>query len=82
MLPINRDDITKKLNLSTGISVRMLYRTEETVEPFKDRVELVKGDVTNQQDVENTLTGVDGVVVTLGMRKPNIYFQTKIFCIE
>lgn len=56
--------------LSTGLSVRLLYRTEETVQPIKDRenVELVKGDVTNLQDVENALNGTDGVVVTLGTR--------------
>lgn len=46
----------------------MLYRTEETVEPFKGRAELVKGDVTNLADVENTLNGTDAVVVTLGTR--------------
>lgn len=54
--------------LSTGLSIRLLYRTDDTIQQFKDRVELVKGDVTNQQDVENTLNGVDGVVVTLGTR--------------
>lgn len=54
--------------LSTGLSVRLLYRTEDTVQQFKDRVELVKGDVTNPVDVENTLNGVDGVCVTLGTR--------------
>lgn len=55
--------------LFTGIGVRVLYRNEATVpESFKDKVELVKGDVTNAQDVENTLTGTDGVVVTLGTR--------------
>lgn len=54
--------------LSTGLTVRLLYRTEETVQQFKDRVELVKGDVTNPADVENTLTGTDGAIVTLGTR--------------
>lgn len=53
---------------STGLSVRLLYRTEETIQQFKDRVELVKGDVTNPNDVEETLKGVDGVCVTLGTR--------------
>lgn len=48
--------------------MRLLYRSEETAQQFKDRVELVKGDVTNPADVENTLTGTDGVVVTLGTR--------------
>lgn len=46
-----------------------MYRNEETVpESFKGKVELVKGDVTNIADVENTLNGTDGVCVTLGTR--------------
>lgn len=63
-------DMTIHVSLpSTGIGVRVLYRNEATVpESFKDKVELVKGDVTNVADVENTLTGTDGVVVTLGTR--------------
>lgn len=46
----------------------MLYRTDDTVEQFKGRVELVKGDVTNPDDVENTLNGTDAAIVTLGTR--------------
>lgn len=46
----------------------MLYRTDDTVQQFKDRVELVQGDVTNAADVEKTIEGTDGVIVTLGTR--------------
>lgn len=47
----------------------MLYRTEDTLPgSFKDKVELVKGDVTNTDDVKKTLNGVDAVIVTLGTR--------------
>lgn len=46
----------------------MLYRTDDTIEQFKGRVELVKGDVTNPVDVENTLNGTDAAIVTLGTR--------------
>lgn len=54
---------------SIGLSIRLLYRSIDTVpESVKTQVELVHGDVTNVEDVENTLTGVDGVVVTLGTR--------------
>lgn len=53
---------------NSGFTVRLLYRTEDTVVQFKDRVELVKGDVTNPSDIENTINGVDGVIVTLGTR--------------
>lgn len=46
----------------------MLYRSDDTVQQLKDRVELVKGDVTNQTDVENTIQGSDAVIVVLGTR--------------
>ncbi|XP_037026982.1 flavin reductase (NADPH) [Bradysia coprophila] len=54
--------------LKIGKNVRLLYRTEETVQRFKDKVELVKGDVTNLADVEKTLEGTDAVCVVLGTR--------------
>lgn len=47
----------------------MLYRTEETIPAsFKDKVELVQGDVTNLEDVRKTLEGADSVTVVLGTR--------------
>lgn len=53
----------------TGYTVKLLYRNEETVpESFRGRVELVKGDVTNVEDVDRTLESVDSVCVTLGTR--------------
>lgn len=57
-----------KFIVNSGFTVRLLYRSEDTVQQFKDRVELVKGDVTNPIDVENTIKGMDGVIVTLGTR--------------
>lgn len=54
--------------LNLGYKVRLLYRSEDTIQQFKDRVELVKGDVTNLTDVENTVKDMDGVIVTLGTR--------------
>lgn len=46
-----------------------MYRNEETVpESFRGKVELVKGDVTNQDDVDKTLEDVENVCVTLGTR--------------
>lgn len=56
------------LNVILGNTVRLLYRTEETIQRFKDKVELVKGDVTNLADVEKTLEGADSVCVVLGTR--------------
>jgi len=54
--------------LQKGKSVRLLYRTEDTIQKFKDRVELVQGDVTNVSDVEKTLEGANSVCVVLGTR--------------
>ncbi|XP_055849249.1 flavin reductase (NADPH) [Episyrphus balteatus] len=55
--------------LQKGLNIRLMYRTEETVpESFKGKVELVKGDATNLEDVKNVLQGVDAVCVTLGTR--------------
>lgn len=62
-------DIWFFLLISIGLSVRLLYRNESTIpETFKNRVELIQGDVTNANDVNKTLDGVDGVIVTLGTR--------------
>lgn len=53
----------------TGLKVRLLIRNEKTVpESFKDKVELIKGDVTNLADVEATIQGTDAVCVVLGTR--------------
>lgn len=47
----------------------MLVRDENTIPAeFKDKVEIVKGDVLNKADVEKTIQGVDGVVIVLGTR--------------
>jgi hypothetical protein len=42
--------------------VKILVRDEATIpEVLKDKVEVVKGDVLIQSDVDKTLEGVDGV---------------------
>lgn len=49
--------------------MKLLYRNEETVpESFRGKVELIKGDVLNADDVDKTLDGVESVCVTLGTR--------------
>lgn len=59
-----------KFSVLLGFTVRLLYRSEDTVQQFKDRagVTLVKGDVTNPNDVENTVKGANACIVTLGTR--------------
>lgn len=55
--------------LQKGLQVRLLYRTEKTVpERFKDKVEMIQGDVTNYDDCKKVVEGVDGVCVILGTR--------------
>lgn len=52
-----------------GKHVRLLVRDESTVPAdFKDKVEIIKGDVLNSEDVEKSIEGVDGVVIVLGTR--------------
>jgi biliverdin reductase / flavin reductase len=47
----------------------MLVRDESRIpEEFKDKVEIVKGDVLNLQDCERTVEGTDAVVIVLGTR--------------
>lgn len=54
---------------NSGYIVRLLYRTEATIpDSFKDKVELINGDVTNVADVEKTLEGTDCVCIILGTR--------------
>jgi len=55
--------------LEKGKQVKLLVRDESTVPAeFKDKVEVVKGDVLNQDDVEKTVQGTDAVIIILGTR--------------
>ncbi|XP_053669785.1 flavin reductase (NADPH) [Anopheles nili] len=55
--------------LQKGLSVRLLVRSETTVpEDFKEKVELIKGDVTNAEDVSKAIQGQELVCVVLGTR--------------
>lgn len=55
--------------LLTGKQVKILVRDESTVPAeFKDKVEIVKGDVLNQEDVDKTVDGTDAVIIVLGTR--------------
>ncbi|ETN58725.1 hypothetical protein AND_009744 [Anopheles darlingi] len=55
--------------LKKGLSVRLLVRNESTVpEDFKEKVELLKGDVTNAEDVKKAVEGQELVCVVLGTR--------------
>ncbi|XP_055586409.1 flavin reductase (NADPH) [Uranotaenia lowii] len=71
---------TVKYALEKGLQVRVMVRSESTVpDSFKDQVELVKGDVTNVDDVTKAIAGQDLVCVVLGTRndlKPTTVLST------
>lgn len=55
--------------LEKGKQVKLLVRDESTVPAeFKDKVEIIKGDVLNTDDVEKTVQGADAVIIILGTR--------------
>ncbi|XP_049959768.1 flavin reductase (NADPH) [Schistocerca serialis cubense] len=55
--------------LEHGCQVRALLRDPEKMpEALRSKVEVVKGDVTKEEDVKATVAGQDAVVVTLGTR--------------
>lgn len=55
--------------LNRGLKVKLLIRTEATVpEDFKEKVELIKGDVLNVDDCKKVIQGSDAVCVVLGTR--------------
>lgn len=49
--------------------MKILVRDESTIPTeFKDKVEVVKGDVLNQADVDKCVEGTDAVIIVLGTR--------------
>lgn len=47
----------------------MLVRDESKIPTeYKDKVEVIKGDVLNQSDVDKCVEGTDAVVILLGTR--------------
>ena len=56
-----------RLALASGYDVRALARTASVINLHDVRLEKVQGDALNKQDVGTALTGVDAVIVTLGV---------------
>ncbi|XP_055715080.1 flavin reductase (NADPH)-like [Phlebotomus papatasi] len=55
--------------LKKGLKLRLLVRDMKTVpHTFRDKVEIVMGDVTDYSKVLEVIQGTNGVVVTLGTR--------------
>lgn len=56
-------------DIPKGKQVKILVRDESTVPAeFKDKVEIIKGDVLVQADVDRTVEGTDAVIIVLGTR--------------
>lgn len=60
----------------TGLEVRAFVRDAAKVpEEFKDKIELIVGDVTDADQVAKAIAGEDAVVVALGTRNDlSIYY--------
>uniref|UniRef100_A0A1B0CGQ9 NAD(P)-binding domain-containing protein n=1 Tax=Lutzomyia longipalpis TaxID=7200 RepID=A0A1B0CGQ9_LUTLO len=55
--------------LRKGLKLRLLVRDMKTVpNTFRDKVEIILGDVTDYTKVQEVIQGTDGVVVVLGTR--------------
>lgn len=53
----------------SGFKVKLLLRDpSKLANEYHDKVEIIKGNVTNADDVNKTIKDVDGVVVVLGTR--------------
>ena len=58
-----------KILLFVGLEVRALLRDPNRLaENYRNRIEIIQGDVLVEKDVEKTIEGRDAVVVTLGTR--------------
>jgi putative NADH-flavin reductase len=58
---------TTQQALTSGYDVRALARSASSINLSDARLEKVRGDALNRQDVETALAGVDAVIVTLGV---------------
>lgn len=55
--------------LSAGLKVKLLLRDPARLPAnYHDKVEIIQGNVVNMDDVERTISGVEGVAVVLGTR--------------
>ena len=55
-----------KQALELGYEIKAFVRNPDKMDISNDKLTLIKGDVTNQEEVEQAVEGVDGVIVALG----------------
>lgn len=69
------------MTIILGISARLLLRPGSVLPAdLESNVEIVRGDATNLESVEETIKGTDGVVVALGTRNQLGTFINDLFC--
>lgn len=72
-----KQKVTALDNLSSGYL--------KNIEPFRDKIRFIKGDITNKKDVEKAIKGVDFVLhlaaslsVVESVKKPEKYFKNNV----
>ena len=70
---------TTRQALAAGYDVRALARSASAINLHDARLEKVQGDALNQQDVDAALTGVDAVIVTLGVGLGELFKPVHLF---
>ena len=70
---------TTRQALEAGFDVRALARSASAIALSNLRLEKVSGDALNHRDVEAALTGVDAVIVTLGVGLRELFRPVHLF---
>lgn len=70
---------TTRQALAAGYDVRAMARSATSINLSDARLELFQGDALNQKNVEAALTGVDAVIVTLGVGLGDLFKPVNLF---
>lgn len=70
---------TVRQALASGHDVRALARSAEDISVADPKLAKIRGDALNKEDVEAALTGVDAVVLTLGIGLSELFKPVNLF---
>ena len=70
---------TTRQALAAGYEVRAMARSAAAIRLSNPKLEKVRGDALNNQDVEAALAGVDAVIVTLGVGLGELFRPVHLF---
>lgn len=70
---------TVRQALASGHDVRALARSAEDISIADPKLAKIRGDALNKEDVEAALTGVDAVVLTLGIGLSELFKPVNLF---